>query len=206
MQSIRSAIIVTFACAVVLPRAASLASDPNAGEKLVQANGCTGCHGAKFEGGIGPKLNGVEHRLSAAAIADAILHPKAPMPQFGFTQAQAGDIVTYLSNLDGGAKGSAPVATLTPATPSSSAVLTIHFPEPPKSVTADASMQMGQSPMHAPLVTLSPASDPHEWKGTVKFPMGGPWTIVVTYDGKTMTVPVNVSGSGSSPGASSGSM
>jgi hypothetical protein len=196
MQIHRSALVVAALLAVVAPGFAA-GPDPNAGEKLVQANGCTGCHGAKFEGGIGPKLLGVEHRLSAEKIADAILHPKAPMPQFGFTQAQADNITAYLSGLDGGERGSGPVATLTPATPTSSAVLSVRFAVPPKSVTADASMQMGHSPMHAPLVTLKPTADPHVWSGTVEFAMGGAWTIVVTYDGKTMNVPVAVGGSGS---------
>lgn len=169
-------------------------ADVNAGAKLVQDNGCMGCHGATFQGGVGPKLYGIEHRLSAAQIAAAIQNPKAPMPKFPFSDAQISDVVAYLSSLDGG--GGRPVATLTPARPSKSAVLTVRFPgTPPKHVTAVPGMQMGGSTMTTPMVTLHPTSDPHVWKGNVSFSMGGPWTINVVYDGKHLTLPVNVAGS-----------
>ena len=72
--------------------------DANRGANIAQANGCAGCHGAAWRGGLGPALYGIEHRLSFAAIADHIKNPTAPMPNFGFTQAQIADIVTYLSS------------------------------------------------------------------------------------------------------------
>ena len=176
----------------------ALAADPdaNAGAKLVQTHGCSGCHGAKFDDGDAPKLVGIEKRLTSAQITSAIDHPKAPMPQYGFTPEQTADIVAYLSNLDGGEKNSAPVATLSPDKPTGKATLTVKFPgTPPKKVTALPTMQMGSGSMTDAKVDLMPGSDPHVFSGVVHFSMGGPWTIVVTYDGKKLDVPVNVSGS-----------
>ena len=174
----------------------AVAADANAGALLVQQHGCTGCHGAQFQGGAGPQLRGIEHRLSAAQIANAVAHPVAPMPQFGFTNAQTADIVAYLSGLDGGSKQNVPVATLSPAKPSNQAMLTIRFPgSPPQSVTALPTMLMGSSSMSGAKVTLAATADPHVWRGVVHFSMGGAWTIEVLYDGKKMSVPVNVAGS-----------
>ena len=66
--------------------AATSGGDANNGAKLVQANGCAGCHGAGLNGGgIGPSLVGIEHRLSLDSIAAFIANPKPPMPNFGFT-------------------------------------------------------------------------------------------------------------------------
>lgn len=173
---------------------AAASADVNAGAKLVQANGCAGCHGATFQGGIGPKLYGIEHRRTAAQIADAIEKPKAPMPKFPLSGTQVQGIVAYLSSLDGG--GSQPVATLDPVKPGKNAVLSVRFPGTlPKRVTAVPAMQMGGSSMTTAPITLRPTSDPHIWKGNVSFSMGGPWTIDVIYDGKHLTVPVNVPGS-----------
>jgi cytochrome c553 len=194
MNSVRAA----FVASVVFFGMPALAADPdaNAGAKLVQTHGCSGCHGAQFEGGSGPKLNGVEKRLTSAQITSAIDHPKAPMPQYGFTSEQTADIVAYLSNLDGGARNSEPVATLSPDKPTGKATLSVKFPgTPPKKVTALPTMQMGTGTMTDAKVELAPASDPHVFTGVVHFSMGGPWTIVVTYDGKKLNVPVNVSGS-----------
>jgi mono/diheme cytochrome c family protein len=187
---------LTVALAVAWSPARAGAADANAGALLVQQHGCTGCHGAQFQGGAGPQLRGIEHRLSAARIANAIAHPVAPMPQFGFTSEQTADIVAYLSDLDGGTKQNVPVATLSPAKPSNQAMLTIAFPgTPPHSVTAQATMQMGSSSMSGAKIALTATADPHVWKGVVRFSMGGPWTIEVLYDGKKMSVPVNVAGS-----------
>ncbi len=172
------------------------AGDSTAGAMLVQSNGCAGCHGANFQGGTAPKLYGIEHRRSAAEIAGAIANPKAPMPKFPLDPAQIADVVAYLSSLDGGRGGAGPVATLEPAKPSSHATLTVRFPgAAPRSVTAEPAMEMGGSTMRAAKVELKPTSDPHVWQGKVSFSMGGPWTIEVTYDGKHLTVPVNVAGS-----------
>jgi mono/diheme cytochrome c family protein len=187
------ALLSSAALAGALPVRA--AGDPSAGAKIVQANGCAGCHGANFKGSTGPKLYGIEHQLSAAQIADAIANPKSPMPKFPLTSAQISDVVAYLSSLDGGSGGGGPVATLTPAKPSSQAMLSVRFPgAAPKHVTALPTMQMGASAMHDAKVTLEPTGDPHVWQGKVSFSMGGPWTIDVQYDGKHLTVPVNVAG------------
>lgn len=169
--------------------------DVNAGAKLVQANGCEGCHGAHLMGGsVGPKLYGIEHQLSADQISDFIVHPRAPMPNFGFTQQQVSDIVAYLSSLDGGANSTAPVVTFDPATPTDVATITVRFPgTPPSSVSVLPIMQMGSSTMQTRTVQLQQSStDTHVFTGKVVFSMGGPWTIRLQYDGQTLDVPLNV--------------
>jgi hypothetical protein len=169
-------------------------ADVNAGATLVQANGCAGCHGATLRGGIGPSLVGIEHRRTPARIAAAIASPTAPMPTFPFNAAQIGDIVAYLSSLDG--TGHAPVASVVFARSATSAVLSVRFPGPPPArVTAHTLMQMGNMAMDGTRVTLHPTTDPHLWQATIVFSMRGPWTVDVNYDGRHLSVPANVPGS-----------
>lgn len=170
-------------------------ADSNAGAKLVAQNGCTSCHGAKFQGSAAgyPALAGIEHRRTRAQIVDAIVHPTAPMPNYGFTAAQAGDIADYLSGLDGGAAANQPIITIAPDHPSDFADVTIRFSgTPPQSVTAVASMSMGHMPMNSGQVTFKPTSDPHVYTGRIQFEMGGAWTIHIVYDGKTIDQPIVV--------------
>lgn len=181
--------------AQVAVETAAPAGNANNGAKLVQANGCEGCHGAGLTGGkVGPKLYGIENQLTAAQIADFIRNPRAPMPNFGFTTDQINDIVAYLSGLDGGAGGAKPVVTFDPNPPVDVATMTVRFPgTPPKSVSALPVMQMGASSMQTRSVQLQPSKeDPHVFTGRVVFSMGGPWTIRIRYDGQTLDVPVTV--------------
>lgn len=173
----------------------SAPADSNSGGKLVAQNGCTSCHGAKFQGSPAgfPALIGIEHRRTRSQIIDAIIHPTAPMPNFGFSAAQAGDIADYLSSLDGGASADKPVVTIAPEHPSTFADVTIRFPgSPPKSVTATASMSMGHTPMTSPEVTFKPTSDPRVYAARMQFGMGGAWTIHIVYDGTTIDQPLVV--------------
>lgn len=189
---VRATAAVTLTVSAAVGPAAG--ADVNAGATLVQASGCAGCHGATFRGGIGPGLVGIEHRRSAARIAAAIASPTAPMPTFPFNAAQIGDIVAYLSSLDG--SGQAPVATVVFGRPATSAVLSVRFPgSQPARVTAHTMMQMGNSAMNGTLVTLHPTNDPKLWRATIVFSMSGPWTIDVNYDGRHLSVPANVPGS-----------
>ena len=166
--------------------------DANAGAKLVQNNGCMGCHGAKFEGGIGPALYGLEHKLAPEQIADFIRHPRAPMPNFGLGETQINDIVAYISHLDGGIANDVPVVTWDPPAPLDSARMTVRFPgTPPRVVSVRAIMHMGMGSHHAD-VAMQPTSDPHVWQGLVHFTMGGPWHFELTYDGKVLEIPLNV--------------
>jgi cytochrome c553 len=173
------------------PRGVALA-DANAGAALVQQNGCQSCHGARFEGAPGyPALFGVEHRRSQAQIVDALLRPKAPMPNYGFTAAQAADIAAYLAGLDGGA--GQPMVTIAPEHPSDYAIVTVRFPGPPPArVSAVASMAMGSQPMKSPEATFKPTSDPHVFQGKIEFSMAGSWTIHIDYDGKEIDNPIVV--------------
>jgi len=166
--------------------------DPNNGATLVQNNGCMGCHGAQFQGSIGPKLNGIEHARSVAQITESIKHPKAPMPDAGFSDSQITDVIAYLSNLDGGATGDVPVITFDPAAPVDQATITVKFStDHPQQVTARATMQMGPT-SHNVDVVLHQTSDPHVWQGVVHFSMGGPWTIHIVYGDKDADIPLNV--------------
>lgn len=168
--------------------------DANAGAKIVADHGCMGCHGAKFQGGMAPKLFGIEHRRTMAQIAAAIKQPRAPMPDYGLNERQTADVVAYLSSLDGGLKGDLPVITLDPATPRDQANITVRFPGAvPKHVVARASMNMGTTSHHRDS-ELHPTKDPHVWEGVVYFSMGGAWTLTVMYDEKTIDMPLTVSG------------
>lgn len=176
------------------PSATVPASDANAGAALVQANGCIGCHGATFRGGIGPALYGIEHTLSPAEIAQHIKTPTAPMPDFGFTPAQIDDIVAYLSALDGGASGNAPVVTFQPSPPTADTTISITFHgTPPHAVSVYPEMHMGNTKMHVQTTLLQPTpQDAHVFTGTIHFSMGGPWVVHVLYDGQSLDIPLNV--------------
>ncbi len=178
---------------VVPANVAGTVADANLGAKLVAQSGCEGCHGANFQGGVGPKLYGIEHRLTPTQIADFIRHPRAPMPDFGFTGAQISEIVAYLSGLDGGAAGDRPTITFEPAKPATSTTIIVHFPTPPREATATAIMQMGRS-KHNVVTQLKPTNDPHVWTGKLEFSMAGPWTIQIEYDGTTIEKPIEVGG------------
>lgn len=169
--------------------------DANHGAALVQNNGCIGCHGAKLQGGtIGPKLIGIEQKLTAPQIFDFIKHPRAPMPDFGFSDAQINDIVAYLWTLDGGtaSRGTVPVVTLDPAVPIDRATITVRFSgTPPSAVATRAIMHMGTGSHHMD-IAMHATADPYVWQGRMSFSMGGPWILEITYDGKVMDVPVQV--------------
>jgi mono/diheme cytochrome c family protein len=187
-------IAIAGALLLTLRAGGSALADSNAGAKLVAQNGCTSCHGAKFQGSAGfPPLYGIEHRRSRAQIVAALISPKAPMPNYGFTLAQAGDIADYLSSLDGGATQNQPVITIAPQHPSDYIDVSIRFPgTPPKSVTAVASMSMGHMPMNSAKVTFKRTSDPHVYTGRINFEMGGAWTVHIVYDGKIIDQPIVV--------------
>ncbi|TAM74884.1 c-type cytochrome [bacterium] len=191
------AVAAAVALSVVHARAAGepfAGGDAAQGAKLVQASGCEGCHGAGFTGGIGPALVGIEKRLTAAQVADKIQHPKAPMPNFGFTDAQAADLVAYLSGLDGGT--GKPVVKIVPAEPTDQATVLVTFSgTPPSDVQVEAVMRMGAREHGTGWVPLQKTDDPHVVAAKVRFTMGGPWIVRVRYGkGAAMDVPVTVDG------------
>ncbi len=190
-----SAIPVASAPPTAAPPAPAPAGNANNGAQLVQSNGCAGCHGAGLKGGrIGPALFGIEHHMSNDQIADFIVHPRAPMPNFGFNPSQVADIVAYLTSLDGGINSAAPTVTISPQTPVDSATISITFPgTPPTSVTVLPVMHMGAGTHHTAMVQLQPSpADPHTFTGRITFSMGGPWIVQVQYDGHEMDIPLNV--------------
>jgi cytochrome c553 len=187
------ALAVTVACVLVASRAA--VADVNAGAALVQQNGCESCHGAKLAGiaGTGPALYGIEHHRSRAQVLAALENPRAPMPNFGFTLAQAGDIADYLAALDGGVAHDAPTISIALDNSTSSALVTIRFPgAPPRRVSVSAAMEMGGMGMRSPQVVFKPTVDPHVFTGTLAFSMSGAWTLHIDYDGKRIDRPLVV--------------
>jgi len=180
---------------VPAPAGTPASGDANNGAKLVQANGCAGCHGAGLRGGgVGPALFGLEHHMTNAQIADFIVHPRAPMPNFGFTPSQVDDIVAYLTTLDGGLNNTQPVVSFDPPKPVDIATITVTFPgDPPSKVVVLPIMQMGTGTMQTRLVTLQQsATNPHVFSGRIVFSMGGPWTVRIQYDNQTMVVPLDI--------------
>lgn len=171
-----------------------VAANGNAGASLVAQNGCQACHGATLRGSASyPALYGIEHRRTREQIVAAILTPTAPMPNYGFTSVQAGDVADYLAGLDGGASQSQPVISIAPAHPIDYADVTVRFPGTlPKKVSAIATMAMGNMPMKSPPVTFTATADPHVYKGRIEFSMSGAWTIHIVYDGKTIDRPIVV--------------
>jgi YtkA-like/Cytochrome C oxidase, cbb3-type, subunit III len=173
---------------------AAVVANVNAGAKLVAQNGCQSCHGATFQGTAGfPALYGIEHRRTREQIIAAVVSPTAPMPNYGFTPLQAGDIADYLGGLDGGVSQTQPIISIAPAHPIGYADVTVRFPgAQPKNVRAVATMAMGNMPMTSPQVMFTATADPHVYKARIAFSMSGAWTIHIVYDGKTIDRPIVV--------------
>ncbi|MDE2572831.1 MAG: c-type cytochrome [bacterium] len=168
--------------------------DAASGAKLIQSSGCEGCHGAGFTGGLGPKLIGIEKRLTPAQIAAKIKSPAPPMPNFGFTDKQVADLVAYLSGLDGGT--GKPVVKIVPPQPSGEAMVLVTFTgTPPGDAQVQASMKMGTMQHGTGWTPLQKTADPHTLAAKVFFAMAGEWTVQVRYgSGQEIDVPLNVDG------------
>jgi cytochrome c5 len=107
------------------PAAGKLPGDPVKGQQTYSASGCTACHGASLEGGVGPRLNPLQKitgapgytKVDEPAVVDylikTITEGKAPSDGFGAMPAKGGstslsdqdvkDIVAYViqANLSG---------------------------------------------------------------------------------------------------------
>ncbi|TAM58554.1 c-type cytochrome [bacterium] len=191
------AVLAVLALAVAHAHAAAdpyANGDASAGAKIAQSSGCEGCHGAGFSGGIGPKLVGIEKRLTPDQIGAAIEHPKPPMPDFGFSRAQVADLVAFLSGLDGGT--GKPVVKIVPPEPSDEATVLATFSgTPPADVAVQAYMEMGTSGHGSAWVPLKKTDDPRVLAAKVHFSMGGPWIVKVRYSGgQEIDVPVMAQG------------
>ena len=84
-----------------------------AGEKLF-ADSCTGCHGAKLQGGAGPALSGVtwKQRFGGTKLLTVWGEIKGPMADYAgktFTTQQSLDILAYLLQQNGLAAGKNPL-------------------------------------------------------------------------------------------------
>ncbi len=107
--------------AVPLPAAAPAAGSPRTfsnviatdaasiarGKALVAEKACVGCHVVGAQGGqVGPSLNGVLKRRTAAFVRQKLTdpsfnNPTSMMPNFGLTAEEIDAIVAYLNTLDG---------------------------------------------------------------------------------------------------------
>jgi cytochrome c-type protein NapC len=85
-----------------------------AGKKLFE-DSCSGCHGAKLEGGDGPALSGAtwKQRFGDAKLLTVWGEIKGPMAEYAgktFTTQQSLDILAYLLQQNGLAAGTRPLA------------------------------------------------------------------------------------------------
>jgi cytochrome c-type protein NapC len=85
-----------------------------AGKKLFE-DSCSGCHGAKLEGGDGPALSGAtwKQRFGGAKLLTVWGEIKGPMAEYAgktFTTQQSLDILAYLLQQNGLAAGTRPLA------------------------------------------------------------------------------------------------
>ena len=83
------------------------------GEKLFQVS-CSGCHGAKLQGGAGPALSGVtwKQKFGGAKLLTVWGVIKGPMADYAgktFTTQQSLDILAYLLQQNGLAAGTRPL-------------------------------------------------------------------------------------------------
>jgi cytochrome c553 len=78
--------ISTLADASPSPSGSSLPGDPNKGATVYSSAGCTACHGASLEGGVGAQLNpienmpGVKDTLDPAYLIDIITNGRKHQP------------------------------------------------------------------------------------------------------------------------------
>jgi cytochrome c-type protein NapC len=85
-----------------------------AGGKLFE-DSCSGCHGARLEGGMGPALTGVtwKQKFGGAKLLTVWGEIKGPMAEYAgeaFTTQQSLDILAYLLQQNGLAAGTRPLA------------------------------------------------------------------------------------------------
>ncbi len=196
-----------FAALIVALSSAALGQQPstspqlietlNRGAALAGSLNCAGCHGAGLRGGsIGGSLDGIERRRSRAQIESAFSRPPAPMPAFALSQQQLADVAGYLSNLDGGLDGSAPVVSWEPALPTDHATISVAFLHgPPAAATVQVLMHMGSFTHGSGEIPLTRSADPKVLKASVPFTMGGPWVLVIRFEGERLELPLQVGGS-----------
>jgi mono/diheme cytochrome c family protein len=92
--------------------AAAPAGDPQRGQQLFSSSGCTSCHGASLEGGVGPRLNPIVHLpdtkdpLTPSYLIDTITNGKSGVGGYGtmppkggnqsLTEKDISDIAAYI--------------------------------------------------------------------------------------------------------------
>lgn len=77
------------------------AGDAAHGKTLFAAN-CSACHGAKGEGGVGPKLQGEKSRKNVAGVVAQIKNPAPPMPKLypsPLSEKDVNDLAAFVETL-----------------------------------------------------------------------------------------------------------
>ena len=99
-------ILFVAALSLVLALPALAAGNNARGKELINSSGCKGCHKIDGKGGaLGPALDGVGKRLSAAQLRQKLVNPKAKnpssmMPSFSYLpQKDLQALVDYLERL-----------------------------------------------------------------------------------------------------------
>lgn len=86
------------------PAGGSSTGDAQAGLKLFQTNGCSGCHlqDGKGTGGVGPQLSNDPKITGADFIHNQVRNAAPPMPKFGTGQisdSQLNDLTAYILSI-----------------------------------------------------------------------------------------------------------
>lgn len=77
----------------------SLEGDPINGQAIFQIN-CSGCHGIKANGSVGPSLQNVPKRKSKIELINQVIGGNTPpMPKFQPNPEEMADLLTYLEQL-----------------------------------------------------------------------------------------------------------
>jgi mono/diheme cytochrome c family protein len=77
----------------------ALRGDVTQGQAIFLMN-CSGCHGVKANGEVGPSLLKVSERRSQASIIHQVISGKTPpMPKFQASPAEMRDLLSYLNTL-----------------------------------------------------------------------------------------------------------
>lgn len=137
---------------VAVKSSASLTPLQQAGLKVYNAQGCSGCHSIGGQGGnMGPALDNVGATKSISWLEAQVSNPKShnpatSMPPFQLSQTDLTALANYLSSLkSGGAAGPAPAA----SSPAAAA------PSTPPSSTAAASSSTTASPAASAPATVA---------------------------------------------------
>lgn len=77
----------------------TLKGDTDKGQAIFEIN-CSGCHGWKADGFVGPSLHNIPKRKSKVALINQVISGKTPpMPKFQPSNQEMADLLSYLEQL-----------------------------------------------------------------------------------------------------------